>query len=1179
MFIHKGFVNAQTVIFSENFDSSPNWTLNTPGASLITGSLPNPGGSPNTWAINNSGTTIDGTNNLHITCSGFICNILGAPGPVYNASGAANNTNTAATMNSDINASVFTGGGPFTLSFQWICSGATTPSNGSGRLIYSVDGGANWIEHPTNYNGSASAITESIDMSTLAGFTPTVNNIRLGFRWFNIGTSGHNDPPMIVDNIKITIPNVSNTITTGTITGSPFCPGATFSVPFTSTGTFNTGNVYTAQLSDASGSFATPTNIGTLPSTANSGSISVTIPLGTPAGTGYVIRVVSSNPAVTGSSTVAFSIVAPTTPTFNAIGPLCQNATAPSLPASSTNATPITGTWSPATINTSVVGTTTYTFTPNAGQCADNTTLDITITAPETPTFNPVGPFCQNATAPALPTSSTNATPITGTWSPATINTSVVGTSTYTFTPDAGQCAVNTTLNITITAPETPTFNPVGPFCLNATAPALPTSSTNATPIAGTWSPATINTSVAGTSTYTFTPDAGQCAVSTTMDIEITNGIIPTFNAIGPFCLNATAPALPTSSTNATPITGTWSPATINTSAIGTTTYTFTPNAGQCAVSTTMDIEITNSITPTFNAIGPFCLNATAPALPTSSTNATPITGTWSPATINTSAIGTTTYTFTPNAGQCAVSTTMDIEITNSLTPTFASIAPICQGSTAPSLPSSSTNSIPITGTWNPATINTSTVGTTTYTFTPDAGQCAVSTTMDIEIIATPPAPAISISANVTTICAGEMVDFTATPNSFNTGDVIQWFVNNTPIPGGTGLQFSSNTLTNTAQVTAVFTPSSSCLVGQTATSNLIIITVNPTTSPSVTINATSTQICAGQNVTFNATITGGGGSPQIQWMVNGNAVAGADSNTFSTTGLANSDIVTVVVTSNSPCANPNTATSNSLTIAVIPTGTPSIIIEADRTVICVGQHIILNATTTFGGSSPTYNWSVDGNNFTTTTPSFTASGLTANSTITCTLNSNYACATSNSAVSNTINIQVNPTPTVSVSDDATIQEGSSVNITAVATENMNYLWSPSEGLSCSDCLLPVATPKETTVYNISVTDPASGCSAVDSVKITVIKNFDIWIPTAFSPNGDGKNDILFVRGNNIKAFTLKIYDRWGTKLFETSDVAKGWDGEYNNRKVNTGIFVYVIDYTLNDGTSQTLKGNLTLSN
>src|SRR5678815_5270912 len=95
------------------------------------------------------------------------------------------------------------------------------------------------------------------------------------------------------------------------------------------------------------------------------------------------------------------------------------------------------------------------------------------------------------------------------------------------------------------------------------------------------------------------------------------------------------------------------------TSTTGTTTYTFTPVAGQCATTTTMDVVVTNQITPAFAKVGPLCQNSTAPALPLVSTNG--INGTWSPATISTSTAGTTTYTFTPAAGQCGATATMDI--------------------------------------------------------------------------------------------------------------------------------------------------------------------------------------------------------------------------------------------------------------------------------------------------------------------------------------------------------------------------------------------------------------------------------------------------------------------------------------------------------------------------------------
>ena len=428
--------------------------------------------------------------------------------------------------------------------------------------------------------------------------------------------------------------------------------------------------------------------------------------------------------------TMDIVVSASVVPTYTAIGPLCQNSTAPVLPASSING--ISGTWNPATIGTTTAGTTTYTFTPDAGQCATTATMDVVITSQITPTFTQIGPLCQNSTAPALPSSSTNATPITGTWSPASVSTATVGTTTYTFTPDAGQCAAVTTMEIVVTNSVVPTFTPVGPLCQNSTAPALPASSTGN--ITGTWSPATINTTTAGTTTYTFTPDAGQCAAAATMDIVVTSSITPTFTQIGPLCQNSTAPVLPASSTNATPITGTWSPASVSTATVGTVTYTFTPDAGQCAAVATMEIVVTNSVVPTFTQIGPLCQNSTAPTLPLRSTNATPITGTWNPVAIGTTTAGTTTYTFTPDAAQCATTATMDIVVTTSITPTFTAIGPLCQNSTAPALPSSSTNATPITGTWNPATIGTATAGTTTYTFTPDAGQCAAVATMEIVV-------------------------------------------------------------------------------------------------------------------------------------------------------------------------------------------------------------------------------------------------------------------------------------------------------------------------------------------------------------------------------------------------------------------------------------------------------------
>ena len=118
------------------------------------------------------------------------------------------------------------------------------------------------------------------------------------------------------------------------------------------------------------------------------------------------------------------------------------------------------------------MGSTTYTFTPAAGVCATTATMTIQITAASTPTFTQIGPLCQNSTPPALPTTSTNNIP--GTWNPATISTATAGTTTYTFTPAAGQGATTATMDIVVNAPVTPTFTQLGPFTQNTTAPALP---------------------------------------------------------------------------------------------------------------------------------------------------------------------------------------------------------------------------------------------------------------------------------------------------------------------------------------------------------------------------------------------------------------------------------------------------------------------------------------------------------------------------------------------------------------------------------------------------------------------------------------------------------------------------------------------------------------------------------
>jgi gliding motility-associated-like protein len=316
----------------------------------------------------------------------------------------------------------------------------------------------------------------------------------------------------------------------------------------------------------------------------------------------------------------------------------------------------------------------------------------------------------------------------------------------------------------------------------------LPTTSNNG--ITGTWAPALDNTA---TTTYTFTPTAGQCATTTTITITVNPNGTPVFTAVAPICAGAPLAALPTTSNNG--ITGTWSPALNNTD---TTTYTFTPTAGVCAITATLTIIVDPNIIPEFTAVSPICTGTTLSALPTTSNNG--ITGTWSPALNNTA---TTTYTFTPTPGGCVTTASLPIIVNQKVTPSFPAVAPICYGdTTAPVLQAVSIDNI--TGTWSPAVVSTTTSGT--YTFTPDAGQCAIPFTFTGQVN---PVPSITNIIRDTAVYDGTVL----APYNFavdNPAGGIQWKNSNTAIglaASGAGMvpSFTATNMADTA-CTAIIT-------------------------------------------------------------------------------------------------------------------------------------------------------------------------------------------------------------------------------------------------------------------------------------------------------------------------------------------------------------------------------------
>lgn len=350
----------------------------------------------------------------------------------------------------------------------------------------------------------------------------------------------------------------------------------------------------------------------------------------------------------------------------------------------------------------------TYTLNYTTPNCNGSVTTLVVVNTPINPAFSQIPPICHNGAVPVLPGTSNNVpTAISGTWNPPTISSAAPGTYPYVFTPAAQFCANPATMNITILPNETPTFTQINPMCINDVPPLLPNPSTNPTPYTGTWSPPTITTSAAGTYTYNFTPTAGQCAVATTMNINILNYTYPTFQQIGPLCQYTQGVQLPASSTNITPITGTWSPANINTQQPGIFTFNFTPNPFQCADTASMVIVINPLIIPQFTPMPLVCQGDVPPVFPLVSNNNPGIVGTWSPPTIDSSLPGTFTFNFTPGPNQCADSISMNVIVVPSEPPSF--VADTLTGCN-PLMVNFTTNPIPgatYSYVWNGNTIGT----------------------------------------------------------------------------------------------------------------------------------------------------------------------------------------------------------------------------------------------------------------------------------------------------------------------------------------------------------------------------------------------------------------------------------------------------------------------------------------
>ena len=147
------------------------------------------------------------------------------------------------------------------------------------------------------------------------------------------------------------------------------------------------------------------------------------------------------------------------------------------------------------------------------------------------------------------------------------------------------------------------------------------------------------------------------------------------------------------------------------------------------------------------------------------------------------------------------------------------------------------------------------------------------------------------------------------------------------------------------------------------------------------------------------------------------------------------------------------------------------------------------------------------------------------------------------------------------------------------ATGGSSFLWSPATYLSNPNIPDPIGYYPDTGVINYTVTvKSASGCTGADTIKVWVVNQAAFFMPTAFTPNGDGLNDVfrpVVVGYKSIRSF--RIYNRWGQVVYASDNITDGWDGTYNHKHADMGTYFWQINYTDRFGKESYLKGDLTL--
>jgi gliding motility-associated-like protein len=421
-----------------------------------------------------------------------------------------------------------------------------------------------------------------------------------------------------------------------------------------------------------------------------------------------------------------------------------------------------------------------------------------------------------------------------------------------------------------------------------------------------------------------------------------------------------------------------------------------------------------------------------------------------------------------------------------------------------------------------------------TYTVIGATSTCTNSAQVVITVTTNP-----VVSATNATICAGSSGTLTASgANSYT------WSPATFLIPT-TGASVTANPL-STKTYTVIGTSPLGCLGSTTAKVDVIPM-------PNLSITANPLSICPGDFSALTAF-----GASNFTW-----SPAATLSNTTGANTSASPTITTTYTLDGSNGVSPYLCLSTK-TIQVIVKPTTTITVGTPAP-ICFGSYTSLDA---HGGNM--YNWqpstgiSHPNDSVVTVSPN-------VNTIYTVTVNKPGFCA--NTA---TVEVIVNPLPYVYAGIDTIVNIDEAVTLTGTGNTSVGFLSPDSYPLNCNLCPVITVNPQENTCFVLKGTS-ADGCTNFDTVCVVITKDWNVYIPNAFTPNNDGYNDLFIPYGYGIEKIQMTIFDRWGAVVFNSDDEHKGWDGKYKGTMCPQGIYVYQITVTSMGGASMKKVGHVTL--